>query len=193
MRAIAQKGEVLEDFLSKTRDRKAVLKFLRKILKWHRHPHVFVTDKHRSCAAALKDPEVTEDHQFGRLRYNLAANSLSSSDWRFRRMRTRQKNSPPTILQAKPSSPRDAPCPAKSLQGSPRLRSCQVARSLHSRITIPPAPPETRSHLFASTHPGHPAVKPARAGHDQGRGNRAVIGPATLAIRRWLPVALTGK
>jgi putative transposase len=52
-RAVDQEGEVLEAFVTKRRDRKAALKFLRKIMKRYGQPHVIVTDKLRSYRAAL--------------------------------------------------------------------------------------------------------------------------------------------
>jgi putative transposase len=47
-RAVDHEGEVLESFVTKTRDKKATLKFLRKSMKRYGRPHVFVTDKLRS-------------------------------------------------------------------------------------------------------------------------------------------------
>ena len=54
-RAVDHEGEVLESFVTKTRDRKAALKFLRKTMKKHGRAEVFVTDKLRSYGAALRD------------------------------------------------------------------------------------------------------------------------------------------
>ncbi len=53
-RAVDHEGEVLESFVTKRRDRKAALKFLRKTMKRHGRAHIFVTDKLRSYGAALK-------------------------------------------------------------------------------------------------------------------------------------------
>ena len=47
-RAVDHEGEVLEAFVSKTRDRKAALKFLRKLMRRHGRPEEFVTDQLRS-------------------------------------------------------------------------------------------------------------------------------------------------
>ena len=49
-RAVDHEGEVLEAFVSKRRDRKAALKFLRKTMKRFGRPRVIVTDKLRSMA-----------------------------------------------------------------------------------------------------------------------------------------------
>jgi len=43
-RAVDHEGEVLESYVTKRRDRKAALKFLRKIMKRYGKPHVIVTD-----------------------------------------------------------------------------------------------------------------------------------------------------
>lgn len=52
-RAVEHEGEVHEPFVTKRRDRKAVLKFLRKPMKRYGHPLVFVTDKLRSIRVAM--------------------------------------------------------------------------------------------------------------------------------------------
>jgi putative transposase len=54
-RAVDHEGEVLGSFVTKTRDRNAALKFLKKTMKKHGRAFVFVTDKLRSYAAALRD------------------------------------------------------------------------------------------------------------------------------------------
>ena len=53
-RAVDHEGEVLESYVTKRRDRKAALKFLRKSMKRHGRPEVLVTDKLRSYGAAMK-------------------------------------------------------------------------------------------------------------------------------------------
>lgn len=47
-------GEVLESFVTKTRDKKAALRFLRKAMRKHGQPETIVTDKLRSYGAALE-------------------------------------------------------------------------------------------------------------------------------------------
>ena len=54
-RAVDHEGEVLESYVTKRRNRKAALKFLRKTMKRHGHPHILVTDKLRSYGAAMKE------------------------------------------------------------------------------------------------------------------------------------------
>src|SRR4028118_594469 len=53
-RAMDHEGEVLEAFVSKTRDKAAALEFLRKVMKRHGSPEDLVPDKLRACGAALK-------------------------------------------------------------------------------------------------------------------------------------------
>ncbi len=65
-RAIDHEGEVLESYVSKKRDRKSALKLLRKTMKRHGRPHIFVTDKLRSFGALLKDLELPDDRETGR-------------------------------------------------------------------------------------------------------------------------------
>lgn len=54
LRAVDHEGEVLERFVTKHRDRKAALKFLKKIMKRYGQPEAVVTDKLRSYGAAMK-------------------------------------------------------------------------------------------------------------------------------------------
>jgi putative transposase len=95
-RAVDHEGEVLESFVTKRRDRKAALKFLRKTIKRHGRPHVFVTDKLRSYGAALKDLGLPDDRETGRWLNNRAENShqpfrrRERAMLRFRRMRSLQ-------------------------------------------------------------------------------------------------------
>jgi putative transposase len=52
-RAVDHEGEVLESYVSKRRDRKAALKFIRKSMKRSGQPRVIVTDKLRFYRAAM--------------------------------------------------------------------------------------------------------------------------------------------
>ena len=51
-RAVDHEGEVLESFVTKRRDRKAALRFLKKSMKRYGAPKVIVTDRLRSYRAA---------------------------------------------------------------------------------------------------------------------------------------------
>ena len=96
-RAVDNEGEVLESFVTKRRDRKAALKFLRKTMKRHGNPHIFVTDKLRSDGAAMKAIGNADKQETGRWLNNRAENShqpfrrRERAMLRFRRMRTLQK------------------------------------------------------------------------------------------------------
>ncbi len=96
-RAVDHEGEVLESFVTKRRDRRAALKFLRKTMKRHGHPHIFVTDKLRSYGAAMKETGNADRQETGRWLNNRAENShqpfrrRERAMLRFRRMRTLQK------------------------------------------------------------------------------------------------------
>jgi len=53
-RAVDHEGEVLESFVTKKRDCKAALRFLKKTMKRYGLPKIIVTDKLRSYRAAMK-------------------------------------------------------------------------------------------------------------------------------------------
>jgi putative transposase len=90
-------GEVLESFVTKTRDKKAALKFLRKAMQKHGRPEVIVTDRLRSYGAAMKEIGAGNRQETGRWLNNRAENShlpfrrRERAMLRFRRMRTLQK------------------------------------------------------------------------------------------------------
>jgi len=96
-RAVDHEGEVLETYVTKRRDRKAALKFLRKTMKRFGQPHVIVTDKLRSYGAAMKVIGNVHRQETGRWLNNRAENShlpfrrRERAMLRFRRMRSLQK------------------------------------------------------------------------------------------------------
>jgi len=96
-RAIDHEGEVLESFVTKRRDRKSALKFLRKTMKRFGKPHVIVTDLLRSYGAAMKVIGNADKQETGRWLNNRAENShlpfrrRERAMLRFRRMRSLQK------------------------------------------------------------------------------------------------------
>ena len=95
-RAVDHEGEVLESFVTKTRDKKAALKFLRKAMRRHGRPEVVVTDRLRSYGAALKEIGGMARQETGRWLNNRAENShlpfrrRERAMQRFRRMRSLQ-------------------------------------------------------------------------------------------------------
>src|SRR4028119_593834 len=96
-RAVDHEGEVLEAFVSKTRDTQAALKFLRKLMKRHGRPEEVVTDKLRSYGAALKELGLHDKQVTKRWENNRAENShqpfrrRERAMLRFRQMHSIQK------------------------------------------------------------------------------------------------------
>ena len=96
-RAVDHEGEVLESFVTKTRDKKAALKFLKKAMRRHGPCDRYVTDKLRSYGAAMKDRGVADRQETGRWLNNRAENShlpfrrRERAMLRFRLMRSLQK------------------------------------------------------------------------------------------------------
>ena len=96
-RAVDHEGEVLESFVTKTRDKKAALTFLKKAMRKHGRPGVIVTDLLRSYGAALKEIGIANRQETGRWLNNRAENShlpfrrRERAMLRFRRMRSLQK------------------------------------------------------------------------------------------------------
>ena len=74
-RAVDHEGEVLETFVTKRRDRKAALKFLKKAMKRHGPPIEVVTDRLRSYRAAMKEIGNEARQTTGRWLNNRAENS----------------------------------------------------------------------------------------------------------------------
>ena len=96
-RVVDDEGEFLEAFVSKRRDRKAALKFLKTLLKRHGNPEVIVTDRLWSYGAALKEIGNAERQQTNRYLNNRIENAQlpfrrrARAMTRFRRMRSLQK------------------------------------------------------------------------------------------------------
>jgi len=96
-RAVDHEGEVLETYVTKRRNRKSALKFLRKLMKRYGSPKVIVTDRLRSYGAAMKVIGNANRQAVGRWKNNRAENShlpfrrRERAMLRFRRMRSLQK------------------------------------------------------------------------------------------------------
>ena len=96
-RAVDHEGEVLESFVSRRRDRKAALVFLKKIMKRYGRPKLIVTDKLPSYRAALKSIGNATVQETGRWVNNRCENShlpfrrREYAMVKFRRMRSLQK------------------------------------------------------------------------------------------------------
>ncbi len=96
-RAVDHEGEVLESYVTKTRDKGAALKFLKKAIKRHRSPEVIVTDGLKSYPAALREVGAIGKRVKGRRLNNRVENShlpfrrRERAMVRCRRMKTLQK------------------------------------------------------------------------------------------------------
>jgi putative transposase len=96
-RAVDHEGEVLESNVTKRRDRKSALKFLRKTMKRHGKFEVLVTYKLRYCGAAMKVIGNADKQETCRWLSNRAENSHQPFRRRertmlhFRRMQTLQQ------------------------------------------------------------------------------------------------------
>ncbi len=95
-RAVDHEGEILESYVTKRRDRKAALKFLRKTMKRYGSPKVIITDRLRSYGAAMKVIGNADIQEVGRWKNNRAENShlpfrrRERAMLRFRRMQSLQ-------------------------------------------------------------------------------------------------------
>ena len=96
-RAVDHEGEVLESFVTETRDKAAALRFIKKAMKRHGRTKAIVTDRLRSYGAALKEIGAEDLQVTGRRLNNRVENShlpfrrRERAMLRFRRMKTLQK------------------------------------------------------------------------------------------------------
>jgi putative transposase len=96
-RAVDHEGEVLESFVTKTRDEAAALKFIKKAMKRPGRAGAIVTDGLRPYGAALNEIGVGDRQETGRWLNNRVENShlpfrrRERAMLRFRRMKTLQK------------------------------------------------------------------------------------------------------
>lgn len=96
-RAVDQEGEVLESFVSRTRDKKAAITFMKKALRKHGSPQAITTDGLRSYSAAMDALGNREKQETGRWANNRAENShllfrrRERAMLRFRQMKSLQK------------------------------------------------------------------------------------------------------
>src|SRR4030095_273769 len=65
-RAVDHEGEVLESYVTKTRDKAAALAFIKRAMKRHGRPQAVVTDGLRSYSAAMKEIGNAERQEVGR-------------------------------------------------------------------------------------------------------------------------------
>jgi putative transposase len=91
---------VLESYVTRTKDKQAALRFMKKALKRHGSPEVITTDGLRSYGAARDELGNREKQEVGRWANNRVENShlaFRQGAWamlRFRQMKTLQKFAP---------------------------------------------------------------------------------------------------
>ena len=96
-RAVDQEGEILESFMTKTRDKDAALTFMKKALKRHGLPAAITTDGLRSYRVAMRELGNQEKQEVSRWANNRVENThlpfrrRERAMLRFRRTKTLQK------------------------------------------------------------------------------------------------------
>ena len=96
-RAVDQEGEILESYVTKKRDKKAALRFLKKALRRHGQAEKIVTDGLKSYPAAMRELGSERRRDMGRWQNNKVENShlpcrrRERVMQRLRRMKTLQK------------------------------------------------------------------------------------------------------
>ena len=96
-RAVDHEGEVLESYVTKTRDKPSALRFLKKAMKRYGPPRTVITGRLRSYGAAMKEIGMDDRQEVGRHLNNRAENSYlpfrrrERAMSRFRRMSNLQK------------------------------------------------------------------------------------------------------
>ncbi len=97
-RAVDHEGEVLEAFVTKRRDRKAALRFLKKAMKRYGNPLEVVTDRLRSYRATMKEIGNAARQETGRWLNNrrktrINRSGAESERWQSSGVRSRYRNS----------------------------------------------------------------------------------------------------
>jgi len=69
-RAVDREGEILESYVTRNRDKKAALRFLRKALKRHGQAEKIVTDELKSYPAAMRELGNLDCREMGRWKNN---------------------------------------------------------------------------------------------------------------------------
>jgi putative transposase len=96
-RTVDHEGEILESYVTRTRDKAAAMRFMRKALKRHGSPEAITTDGLRSYKAAMGELGCEAKQEIGRWANNRVENSHLSfrrrerAMLRFRRMACLQK------------------------------------------------------------------------------------------------------
>ena len=139
-RAVDHEGEVLEVFVTKRRDRRAALKFLKRTMKRVGRPSSIVTDQLRSYQAAMKGLGNPGRQECRRWLNNRAENShqpfrrREGAMARFRDIKTLQKFAAVPCLDPQPLQPPTPSHPPRRFQTAPDRCPGRVAptRSLRA-------------------------------------------------------------
>jgi len=102
-RAVDHEGEVLESYVTKTRDKAAALSFIKKALKRRGSPKAITTDGLRSYRAATPSPNPRPSRLKRPLRRHRGTSNISS-----RRQRARSKELASTLTRARRKTPRSS-------------------------------------------------------------------------------------
>lgn len=125
-RAVDHEGEILESYVTTTRDKAAALKFMKKALKRHGSPAAVTTDGLRSYGAAMDKLGNRHKQEIRRWANNRAENShlpfrrRERAMQRFRHVKTLQNSSPST-----PVSTTTSPLSATSLIARPTVNAAR--------------------------------------------------------------------
>ena len=99
-RAVDHEGEILESYVTRTRDKKAAVVFMKTALKRHGSPEAITTDGLRSYGAAMNELGNREKQEIGRWANNRVENShlpfrrRERAMLRFRQMKALKKSPP---------------------------------------------------------------------------------------------------
>lgn len=150
-RAVDHEGEVLDAFVTKRRNRKAALKFLRKLMKRYGRPEKVVTENLRSYGAAMKEIGNSDRQRTG----SLVKQSRRELIPAFPKKRARHVPLPAHAkfaeirrrprLDLQPVQLGTQPPLTTRLQTQPRRRPCGVARSRRGRMDSATVHSETGS------------------------------------------------
>ena len=76
-RAVDHEGEILESYITKTRDKAAALRFMKKTLKRHGSPEAITTDGLKSYRAAMTELGNGQKQEIGRWANNRPRTAIS--------------------------------------------------------------------------------------------------------------------
>lgn len=126
--AVDHEGEVLESYVTRTREKNAALTFIKKALMRHGTPGTITTDGLRSYGAAMNKLGNRRKKETGRWANNRLENShlpfrrRERAMLRFRQMKTLQKVRQRACQRSQSLQPRASSCRSPDPQGTPLSR-----------------------------------------------------------------------